>query len=258
MPRTRFLVLLLLPVALVACGDDGGGAGDEYAAAFAAAARDDESFGATEAESECLGDAVVDVVGVDELEKVTTPAEIRKDPEAELDDLGIDLDGDQADELADKTLDCVDGKELIERIFTADSDTKVDDEARECIDDAYDEDTFHDLLAATFAEGDEAGEDARFAKFFTSLTSCVSDESGSGGVFVDAIATELQQGSDLTKTEATCIAQEVVNTLGAEKLVDLGLAGDFEDAPAAAQQEVTSAIINALPPCNVAPSRLGN
>jgi hypothetical protein len=252
MLNRRLLVVLLLPIALVACGDDDGGArGDAYRAAFAETTRESD-FQADAEEATCLGAAVVDVVGVDDLEKATTPEEIRKDPDAELDDLGIDLDDDQADELADKTLDCIEGTVLLERLVSSDTDTQLDDDVRSCLDDAYDDDVFHDLLAATFKEGDDFASEKRFATFLTEVSACAGDESGAAA-FVAELATQFRNGTDLTEGEATCIAQKVVASLGGDRMNDLASGRQLSTAE---QREIDRVVKASATACDVEPSRL--
>lgn len=57
-------------------------------------------------DAQCVGEAYVDVIGVDELEAVVTPDEIRESPDNDHDDWGIELTDEQGTEIYRGIVDC--------------------------------------------------------------------------------------------------------------------------------------------------------
>lgn len=151
--------LLAMTLLGAACGDDddGGGAsserGEEYVDAFMASSEDDSDF--SEDETECFSRALVDAVGVDELEAEASPEEIRESEDSSLSELGITLDEEQAGALWDDVSSCVDVRELFLDEATADAP----EAARECLDDALDDDLLKRLFLTGLTEGDDAVEE---------------------------------------------------------------------------------------------------
>lgn len=254
-------LFLIAPIALTlaSCGDDTKAAetdeGKPYVEAFAASAKSEDSgLQANDQEATCIGEAVVNGVGLDELERATSPEEIEKDTEADFETLGIEVDEDQADDIAGAMLDCIPGVEQVERSFSADSDVKIDDEVRACIADAYDEDVFRKLLAVSFQSGNDAVQDQKeFAGFFREMTGCVESEAGDSFV-TQAIADDFATAYDITADQALCLSRAVVKALGEDELEATVAEGN--ELTAAQRGEAEAAIAAALPGCDLEESDL--
>jgi hypothetical protein len=150
--------LLAMTLLGAACGDDDDGGssserGEEYVDAFMASSEDDSDF--SEDETECFSRALVDAVGVDELEAEASPEEIRESDDSSLSELGITLDEEQADALWDDVSSCVDVREL----FLDEATAEAPEAARECIDDALGDDLLKRLFLTGLTEGDDAVEE---------------------------------------------------------------------------------------------------
>jgi hypothetical protein len=254
--RALFLIALL-GLALAGCGDDTKAAdtdeGKPYVAAFAATAKSpDGGLQANDEEANCVGEEVVNIVGVEELERATTPDKIEDDAETDFEKLGIEVDADTADDLAGALLDCIPGVEQVKRTFAADSDVKVDDDVAECIDEAYDEDVFRKLLAVSFERGNDAVQDQKeFAGFFRAMTGCVESEAGDSFV-TQAIATDLAESLDITEDEALCLSRAVVKDLGEEELQKVAAEG--KDLTAEQQEQFEETLRASMPPCGLNPA----
>lgn len=85
---------------------------------------------------------------------------------------------------------------------------------------------------------------------------CAGPESRS--VVVDGIAQSLMADGGLDEERATCLAQAMVDTIGLDRLVELGAGGgDLEAADPETQQEFSRAILDASEACDIPLSRLG-
>jgi hypothetical protein len=84
---------------------------------------------------------------------------------------------------------------------------------------------------------------------------CTAGEEG-GGILVDSIAASLTEDGRLTPEQAQCVAQEVVDILGPERLIEV-TGGSFETAPAEVQNEFAAAILQAATTCGIPPAQLG-
>jgi hypothetical protein len=77
-------------------------------------------------------------------------------------------------------------------------------------------------------------------------------------VLVDSIAASLAQTQGLEGDQARCIAQHVVDVVGADQLVGIGKGGSLAAAPKAVQEQFASAIIDAARACGVDLSKVGS
>ena len=256
-PLRALAIVASVALTFAACGDDTKAAdtdeGKPYVEAFAASAKDEDSgLQANDEEATCLGEAVVNVVGVDELERATTPEKIEDAPEADFEELGIEVDADQADEIAGETLECIPGVEQVERSFTADSDVKVDDDVRDCIEEAYDEDVFRKLLAVSFESGNDAVQDQKeFADFFRAVSGCIESEAGDSFV-IQAIAEDLAEQYGISTDQALCLSRAVVKDFGEEELQTAVAEG--KGLTAAQQQQLEESLRASMPSCDLDPA----
>lgn len=166
--RRTLAVLLASVFVLAACGDDGDGL-DDYAAAFAVAIQADDDEGAletTDAEARCVGDRTAEIIGKDKLEEVGTPEEIE---EIAVDDLAaFDLSDDQAVEVSEAVVDCVDSVEQ----QLIDSFELDDEEIATCLADAI-EDSDIVTLYAIAVRGDDFDSDPEvLADFQATIQAC--------------------------------------------------------------------------------------
>ena len=161
--QMRTLAVGALALALAACGgddDDTGGGSDlreRYVDAVVAVEASQDSPLAGD-EIRCWAEAVVDAIGVDDLEAAMTPEEIEQrgsfDPVA----AGIDITEDDAGAVVDAVSECVDLRQVFLDELTADDALSPEQVA--CIDEAVDDDLIRDFtVSALLSSGDGASQD---------------------------------------------------------------------------------------------------
>jgi hypothetical protein len=274
MIRTRSALLLLGAMALfpAACaeesdsaptgGEEEGGDGlteeeQEFADAFAATLEDAENgFGVAAEDAQCMGDAVMVELGVEPFDDAgVDPGDIKADgdsPGALLGDGAIPRE--QAQAIVDSWEDCTDLVDML--IASAGSDLALDSTGEACFRAGLAEgDLVMQLLIGPFTSEDGDPDDETAAAFFALLEDCGSDEGG--GPLVDIITDSLLEGSSFTEAQARCLAQGVVDELGADRMGELFGSGDFDDLDEAAQNEVTGALLQAASGCDVPLSAFG-
>jgi len=143
-----------------ACGDDDGGGsggesgsadGQEYVDAIVASNEETEL---TDEENECFARAFVDAVGVEELQGVVTPDEIRANPESTPQEFGITLGNDQADAFWNDVNECMDVRAaFVEGITQGEN---MSEETVNCLEDAIDDDLLKRVLVTSLMEGEDA------------------------------------------------------------------------------------------------------
>lgn len=163
-------VAALLGLATLACGgdddddatnddtsengsDDGGsGGGDRQklieSLSSSASASGDEEFSAEEIE--CMVPGMIDAIGVDKL----VEAGALDKPEADFQELGLDLTDDQANEVYEAMNGCVDLRDSLVESMTADG-TATEEQAQ-CYSDAIDDDLLRRLMVTAMVEGEAA------------------------------------------------------------------------------------------------------
>ena len=266
MRRTLLLLLALAaPAALLAaCGDDddsGGGDEDAYRAAWVTNLTDSEDGLQVEREdAECMAQALVDELGTEAfVDADVTPEEVAEgDSPGELLGDGV-IPEEDARAVLDGWDDCTDvGRLLAEG---AQEDFGLDADGVTCLAEGLDERGIAaDLLVVSFTSSGEGGpEDETVLRDFTLLVDECSAGDGEGGALVDAFASSLVSDGNITEEQAQCLAQHTVDTIGRERLLELSLEdGEFSDAPADVQGEVTQALIAAAVECDVPVSAFGD
>ena len=179
MRRMMSTVLLTLAVFAAACGRGGGGSGDassdggrepaeangnapngdpspdlrrDYAEAMAAA--DDLPGEPTEEEQVCMGFALVDAVGVDQITEAGGP-DIFDDPDAQsLTDLGISFDQQQADAFWEDLNECFDVRQAFFEGMRA--GPEIPEEAVRCLEREFDDDLMKRVVMTAIVEGEDA------------------------------------------------------------------------------------------------------
>lgn len=148
------VVLGILVVAAAGVGaayfltQDDNGDRDGYIDAVAFLVQDGSDL--SESEARCLAETTVDVVGVDALEEVATPEEIRDNPDRSLTDHGIEIDSGQGSDFFDGMVGCLDVRQRFIDGFADDFDQSVAD----CVDAAVDDDLFRRVAVASFVDED--------------------------------------------------------------------------------------------------------
>jgi hypothetical protein len=166
------LIILAVVVAVAVVGGgvflltQGGGRSEEEEAYIDALAESSERSQGGDApielsgeEHRCLATAAVDTVGVERLQEIGTPEEIRQDDSGEpLND--IDLNLEEAGTYYDSANGCVDFRE----IFMADiEEAGLSQDQIDCVDRAINDQILRDLLVAEFAEDEDAQDEANDA-----------------------------------------------------------------------------------------------
>lgn len=278
MRRTPRLALVLTLFALVgaACGGDDGseetkgssdGAGVEltedeqaYADVFAEDfADEDDGFGVSADDADCMAAAVMGELGTDPFEDADVQAEDLSGDDTPGQLLGEGaVSMEQAEAIYAGWTDCVD----LDAVF-ADSFRKEyegDAATAECFRSGLEEDDLMQAyVVASFTSGDELDPSEPPLKSIVALvaTCTANGEDGSGGALVDSIASSLAASGSLTDEQASCLAQSIVDQIGADELLEGAADGDLKNASPELQSAVVQAVVAAAESCGVPLSDLG-
>lgn len=279
MRRNRtFLVLLALTALLAAAcssgdGDAGAGAGgstttkveltDEeqaFADAFAADfSNADDGLGVTADDGDCLATVLMAELGTEPFDKAdVTPADLggTETPGQLLGDGAITEE--QANAIYTGWEDCVDLNAAFAESFQ--KEYEADEATGECFRTGLtDGDLMRAYMVASFTSGEELDSTKPPLKDIVALigTCTAGDTGGSAGVLVDSIAQSLTANGAITAEEAQCLAQSIVDTVGADRLLQGAANGDLANASPEVQQAVVAAIATAAGACNVPLTKLG-
>jgi hypothetical protein len=110
------------------------------------------------------------------------------------------------------------------------------------------------MIAGSFTSADGTPEADTVQALLALLDECGK---GTGNPVVGAIAEELAANGSITTEQAECLAQGVVDGIGAERMGELFATGGFDDLPPEAQDEVTGALLRAAGDCEVPLSAFG-
>jgi hypothetical protein len=278
MRRSFVLFLALFALVGAACGDDDGGGGgdggdrasadltsDEQAFADAWAATlsdsDDDGFTFEDDEAQCMGEAIMAEIGTGPFDDAELgPDDIdnagaEDDSPGELLGAGVITD-DQADAILASWKGCADLDAAFVELVAAEAD--LDDDARECIiDGVKDDDLVSQGFKASLTNDEAEPPQEVITALVTLMGTCGGDGSGEGGIIVDSIAESLAADGRLDEAQSKCVAQKMVDTIGLDRLVELGAGGSLDDADADLQQEMASAVLRAAEACDVPLSALG-
>lgn len=256
---------LLLALALVGAGcggDDAELTSEEqaYADAFAADfADEDDGLGVSASEGDCLATVVMAELGVEPFDDAKVEPEDLSGDETPGQLLGEGAVTDaQAEAIYADWESCVDLTATFADGFQTEYET--DDDTRECFRAGLaEEDLMRDYMVASFTRGEElTPSESPLKELVALIADCTaSDTGGSGGVLVDSIAESLAAGGSVTDEQAQCLAQSIVDTIGADKLLESVGDGDLANAPPEVQQAVVDAIAEAAAACGVPLSQLG-
>jgi hypothetical protein len=276
--RTLLVLALLALLALVAAAcssgddDDAGDGGsptedreltDEeqaFADAFAADFSDaDDGLGVSAEDGDCLATVLMAELGTEPFDDAdVTPEDLGGDesPGQLLGDGAITEE--QADAIYTGWEDCVDLNAAFAESFQ--KEYEADDATGECFRTGLAEgDLMRAYMIASFTSGEELDSTQPPLKDIVALigTCTATDTGGSASVLVDSIAQSLTANGAITAEEAQCLAQSIVDTVGADQLLQGAADGDLASASPEVQQAVVAAITTAAGACNVPLSKLG-
>ena len=143
---------LVLSLSLTACG----GGGDEAQAAEAISAsmmeQDEESFAVDQDQADCVGEGMVDEIGVDQLQDYGMLTD-----DLEVDDTvgEVTMSEEDADAAAEVFVGCVDAAEMFTEEIAADDELTA--EQQECIGEVMDEETLTELFSMMFQGKEDEG-----------------------------------------------------------------------------------------------------
>ncbi|HEY8525726.1 MAG TPA: hypothetical protein VIL48_12210 [Acidimicrobiales bacterium] len=155
------LVVIVVGAVVLLTGGDDGRSEEEQAYVDAITdyilASQDESEGFTfePEQAECFAGAAVDAIGMETLQEVATPEEIRASAGEAAEPLDpIDLNREQAEQVYDNTNGCVGYRELV--VQSARTRGNLSDSQVACLEDVLTEDLVRDFMVANMLEDDEA------------------------------------------------------------------------------------------------------
>lgn len=265
------LALALAAGGVAACGEDdadgdGGGrslSAEEQAYAEAWAenlSEDDDGLSLTAEEASCMGEAIMAELGTERFAEAgvepddITAADDDNSP-GELLGAGAISEA-EANAIIDTWEGCVDLAALFAASAVEEFD--LDDDGEACVADALGE---GDLVRQGFVVSFVTDDDDPPAELVTALIDvleeCSSGSEGGGGLIVDGIAESILEDGNLTEEQAQCVARAMVETIGLERLIELGGEdADLDDASPEVQQEVAGAVLDAAASCDVSLSDL--
>lgn len=174
--RLRNLTLAVAAATvLAACGGSDEGQSDEakpYVDVMTESMSDGDSP-MTEKQARCFGENFVTIVGLDKIEEVGSPEEFADETSGgDFEDL--DLSEDQGNEIYDQYDEC--GVNMREALLEdlADDDS-MDDQTKQCMDEAITDDTLRDFYVTMIVHGEDAatGEEGDAPELMSELMSCM-------------------------------------------------------------------------------------
>ncbi|WP_432479698.1 fimbrillin family protein [Nocardioides sp. GXQ0305] len=140
-------VAVLLALSLTACGQDEEAASQAISDSIMES--NDQTFEVTQEEADCVGDGMVEEIGVDQL---TEYGIITEDLEANDGIENVKMSEGDAGSAADVMAGCADIKEL----FTS-AMGELPEEAQQCVEENLSDEVLHNFLTAVFMNDQEAG-----------------------------------------------------------------------------------------------------
>lgn len=253
--RTALLLALVALVSTAACSDDEGLSKEEqeYADVIAADMIDDEDgMDVTEEEADCMAEAVMGELGTDPFEENDVEPKDLEGDETPGQLLGEGtVSDDQASTIADAWGECSDLPKALTASL-ADS-MQLEDDAAQCVEEGLGEgDIVSDYLKTFFtSESEPTPSDPEFKALLDLVTECTADEDGSGGLVVDGIAQSLAADGTLTEEQAQCMAQSIVDEIGADAI----LAASADPSPEL-EAQMNQAVMTAAEGCGVSQEQM--
>lgn len=264
MRTARALTIAVIPLLLAAaCGGGDGPRSltseeQKYADAFARDLSDSDDGLAVDAKGgDCIGAAIVRELGLDPFrEAKVTPADVGgDDTPGELLGKGVVSD-EQAAHIVAAWKRCVD----LPKVFATQASDQfgLDEAGVACFESKLTKSkVLDDYLEVSFTSDDPDDGRQVLNKIVGLVQDCTVSSSGEGGLVVDSIAASLTQSGTLDAEQARCVAQHVVDNLGADTFQGLGSGGSFADAPPEVQRALAQGIVDASRACGIDPSTLG-
>jgi hypothetical protein len=140
-------VAVLLALSLTACGQDEEAASQAISDSITES--NNQTFEVTQEEADCVGDGMVEEIGVDQL---TEYGIITEDLEANDGIENVKMSEGDAGAAADVMAGCADIKEL----FTS-AMGELPEEAQQCVEENLSDEVLHNFLTAVFMNDQEAG-----------------------------------------------------------------------------------------------------
>ena len=140
-------VVAVLALTMTSCGQDEEAASQAISASIMDS--NDEAFEVSQEQADCIGDGMVEKIGV---EKLTDYGIITEDLEAEDGIENVEMSEGDASSAADVMSGCADIREL----FTS-AMGDLPEAAQQCVDENLSDDVLHDFLVAVFMNDQEAG-----------------------------------------------------------------------------------------------------
>jgi len=185
MRRLTALVLSGFLLVTASCGDDDGGEGDlsseeqEFVDAAMAEYDAEEAAPLTEDDARCIVQSMVESVGVDRLDELgITPEQFGSQDDAPFPE---GLTEEEANGVVDGFEGCIDLSGLF--LDGMAEDETLSAEAKECLADAFDEDTIRRIFVTMLTEGEDALEQDEdlMAEFLGIFSECPEALGGAGG-----------------------------------------------------------------------------
>ncbi len=96
------------------------------------------------------------------------------------------------------------------------------------------------------------------------VAGCGDDDDGGGGggrdALISSIADEISADGSVSDEDAECVAESIVDEVGADRLIDMGLDNpdaDFDELPEEDSGEILDAVFGAMSDCDIDISSLG-
>ena len=141
-------VAVVLTLALTSCGQDEEAA--SKAISDSVMKSNDETFKVTQGEADCIGDGMVESIGVD---KLTDYGIITEDLKADNGLESVEMSEGDAGSAADVMSECAD----IKKLFTS-AMGDLPEEAQQCVDEKLSDEVLHDFLVSIFMNEQEQGQ----------------------------------------------------------------------------------------------------
>jgi len=138
----------VLALSLTACGNDEEAASKAISASIMKS--NDETFEVTQGEADCVGDGMVDQIGVD---KLTEYGIITEDLKASGGIEDVEMSEGDAGSAADVMAECAD----IKALFTG-AMSELPEQAQTCVDENLTDEVLHDFLVSIFMNDQEGGQ----------------------------------------------------------------------------------------------------
>lgn len=165
--KTRALFVaggLALTLTLAACGNDDETQAAENISASMMENSDDDEFSVDQDQADCVGEGMVDRIGVDQLQEYGM---LNDDLEVEGTVTDVRMEEGDADEAADVLVSCTDAQAMLTEQFA--DDDSFGEQERECINEVLDDEALTQLFSMMF----QGREDEAMNELVEPLLACM-------------------------------------------------------------------------------------